>query len=82
MPSPFSQTEEGSRRAPPDPDEVALAQLAELELKLQRLRWELQGQDLAAVMREMEEEKVTSPLALWPTNWGQSREPKVTFAAC
>ncbi|XP_029706942.1 coiled-coil domain-containing protein 151 isoform X1 [Takifugu rubripes] len=50
-------TEEGTPEASTDPDEAALAQLMQFELKLQQLKRELQGQELDALLKEMEEEK-------------------------
>lgn len=52
----------------PDSDEVVLAQLTQFERKLQQLQRELRGEDLAAVMKEMEEEKVSSGCLLFNIN--------------
>lgn len=42
----------------PDSDEFVVELMTQCELKLQLLREELQGKELAAVMKEMEEEEV------------------------
>lgn len=42
----------------PDSDEFVVELMTQCELKLQLLLEELQGKDLAAIMKEMEEEEV------------------------
>lgn len=54
------QKEDERPELSPDSEEFVLDQLTEFELKLQRLQGGLQGQDLAALLKEMEEEKVPS----------------------
>lgn len=48
------------REASPDSSEPVLEPLTRFELKLQQLQKELRGQDLAAVMKDMDEEKASS----------------------
>lgn len=43
----------------PDSDEFVLELMTQCELKLQLLHEELQGKDLAAIMKMMEEEEVS-----------------------
>lgn len=42
----------------PDSDEFVLELLVQCELKIQALQTELQGKDLDAIMKEMEEDEV------------------------
>lgn len=46
----------------PDSDEFVVELMTQCELKLQILHEELQGKDLAAIMKEMEEEEVSQKL--------------------
>lgn len=48
----------------PDSDEFVVELLTQCELKLQLLHEELQGKDLAAIMKEMEEEEVSPNSAM------------------
>lgn len=46
----------------PDSDEFVMELMTQCELKLQLLHEEFQGKDIAAVMKEMEEEEVSQQL--------------------
>lgn len=52
------QSEDTATEVSPDSDEFVLVLMNQCEQKLQLLHRELQGQDLAAIMKEMEEEEV------------------------
>lgn len=52
------QSEDTPTGVSPDSDEFVLVLMNQCEQKLQLLHRELQGQDLAAIMKEMEEEEV------------------------
>lgn len=52
------QSEDAATEVSPDSDEFVLVLMNQCEQKLQLLHRELQGQDLAAIMKEMEEEEV------------------------
>lgn len=52
------QSEESAAEAPPDSDEFVPVLLRLCETKLRRLHDELQGNDVAATLKEMEEEEV------------------------
>lgn len=52
------QSQDGAARVSPESQDLVLELLAQSELKLQSLQKELQGKDLAAVLKEMEEEEV------------------------
>lgn len=58
-PSISLQSEDAATEVSPDSDEFVLVLMTQCELKLQLLHGELQGQDLAAIMKEMEEEEVS-----------------------
>lgn len=53
------QSEDTGAEVSPDSDEFVVELLTRCELKLQLLHEELQGKDLAAIMKEMEEEEVS-----------------------
>lgn len=55
----------------PDSDEFVLELMTECELKLQLLQEELRGKDLAAIMKEMEEEEVRRA-SQWFRNTGSA----------
>lgn len=48
----------------PDSEEFVLVLLTQLDLKLQMLQRELQEQDVAALLKEMEEEEVSQSFAM------------------
>uniref|UniRef100_A0A3P8W778 Outer dynein arm docking complex subunit 3 n=1 Tax=Cynoglossus semilaevis TaxID=244447 RepID=A0A3P8W778_CYNSE len=50
-------SQDGAARVSPESQDLVLELLAQSELKLQSLQKELQGKDLAAVLKEMEEEE-------------------------
>ncbi|XP_074552835.1 coiled-coil domain-containing protein 151 [Halichoeres trimaculatus] len=50
-------TEDTEADVPPDSDEFVVELMTQCELKLQSLHEELQGKDLAAIMKEMEEDE-------------------------
>lgn len=53
-----AQSDEPATEVSPDSDEFVLVLLSQCEKKLQLLHEELQGNDLAAILKEMEEEEV------------------------
>lgn len=53
------QSEDTVAAVYPDSDEIVVELLTQCELKLQLLHEELQGKDVAAIMKEMEEEEVS-----------------------
>lgn len=57
-PSPLLQGEGPEPQLPPGSEEYVVELLSQSEQKLLLLQEELQGKDLAAVMKEMEEEEV------------------------
>lgn len=52
------QSDEAATNAPPDSDEFVPVLLRLCEKKLRRLHKEVQGNDVAATLKEMEEEEV------------------------
>lgn len=52
------QTQDTATEVSPESDEFVLVLMTQCEQKLQLLHGELEGQDLATVMKEMEEEEV------------------------
>lgn len=55
----FLQSEDTVTEVSPDSDEYVLVLMSQCERKLKLLLEELQGKDLAAIMKEMEEEEVS-----------------------
>lgn len=53
------QSEDTVADVSPDSDEFVVELMTQCELKLQLLHEELHGKDLAAIMKEMEEEEVS-----------------------
>ena len=53
-----AQSEDTVAEVSPDSDEFVLELMTQCEMKLQLLQEELQGKDLAAIKKEMEEEEV------------------------
>ena len=53
------QSEDTAAEVSPDSDEFVVELMTQCELKMQQLHEELQGKDVAAIMKEMEEEEVS-----------------------
>lgn len=61
---PFFQSVEAAPAVSPDSEEFVLVLLTQFDLKLQMLQRELQEQDVAALLKEMEEEEVSQSFAM------------------
>lgn len=72
-PSISLQSEDTVADVSPDSDEFVLELMTQCELKLQLLQEELQGKDLAAIMKEMEEEEVSQSFTVSQHHSGLKR---------